>query len=857
MPGCMQQRPHNKSRDFLLTEIYSSNKKLKNTTEAAGIFERTGNDIMAKDRIQRIKADIENKLKRHYGRTFENASDEEIFQTVALNIRDMIVEQWANAGKEVETRGLKKLCYLSVEFLMGRALINNMINLGVLEDYKAVMDEIGYPLEKLEEQENEAALGSGGLGRLAACFLDSLSTLNLPVTGYGIRYEYGLFCQHIVDGEQTEVPDNWMNRGDIWEIERREEKIEVRFEGMAEEIWTEEGLTVVHKNFQRVTAVPYDMIVAGYKSSLPAILRLWRAEYPAGFDFQSFNKGDFSYMLQQKEIAESISKVLYPKDDHIAGRMLRLRQYYFLSSATMQCIVREHKKLYEDVRTLPEKIVIQINDIHPALAIPELMRILLDEEGLGWDEAYGIVSRVFNYTNHTVMHEALESWPEQLFKSMLPRIYMIISELHERFIRMLSKKFADDRDKIAHMSIIAYDEIRMANMCIAVCDKINGVSQLHGRILKTRTFRDFYVMFPKKFTAITNGITPRRWLAAANPALCELICDYIGDGFIRNYQELERLKPLVDDQQFLADFACVKEQNKKRLADYVMRQQGVLLDAKSVFDVQAKRLHEYKRQLLKVIHVLYLYNRLTGDENYFLTRPVTFIFAAKASPVYRKAKDIIRLIHAVAALVESNPRTKDKIRVVFLENYNVSLAEKLIPAADISEQISTAGCEASGTGNMKFMLNGAVTLGTMDGANVEILEKVGKENIFIFGARAEEVARMESENTYNPKKLFDQNVDIQRAVSRLMDGTLPNVDHERFHALYNSLLFGHYDRADKYFVLYDFEAYRKEFEKVMAAYADEKVWTRKAAFNTASAGYFSVDRTIDEYNRSIWGLDSL
>ena len=810
---------------------------------------------MAENRIQKIKATIEGKLKRHYGRTLENASDEEMFQVVALNIRDMILEQWVKANKDIETKGRKKLCYLSVEFLMGRALVNNMINLGVLEDYRAVMDEIGYPFDKLEEQENEAALGSGGLGRLAACFLDSLSTLNLPVTGYGIRYEYGMFCQRIVDGEQTEVPDDWMCKGDIWEIERREEQIEVRFEGMAEEIWTEDGLTVVHKNFQKVTAVPYDMIVTGYNSSLPATLRLWRAEYPAGFDFHAFNKGDFVYMLQQKEIAESISKVLYPKDDHVAGRMLRLRQYYFLASATMQCIVREHKKLYGGVRTLPEKIVIQINDIHPALAIPDLMRILLDEENLGWDEAYDITSRVFNYTNHTVMHEALESWPEQLFKSMLPRVYAIIYEINERFSQKLWKKFPEDRDKISHMSIIAYDEIRMANMCIAVCNTVNGVSQLHGRILKTRTFRDFYVMFPKKFTAITNGITQRRWLAVANPDLCELICDHIGDKFIRDYRELEKLKPLVNDKRFISDFARVKEQNKKRLADHVFKKQGIALDASAVFDVQAKRLHEYKRQLLKVLHILYLYNRFTGEEGYSLPRPVTFLFAAKASPVYRRAKDIIQLIHAVAALVEAHPSTKDKIRVVFLENYNVSLAELLIPAADISEQISTAGCEASGTGNMKFMLNGAVTLGTMDGANVEIFEKVGNNNIFIFGARAEEIARMENENTYNPKDLFDRNADIRDTVSRLVDGTLPGVGPDRFQDLCNSLLFGQYDRADKYFLLYDFDSYRAAFENVLAAYIDKPAWTKKAALNTASAGYFSVDRTIDEYNRLIWGLD--
>ena len=809
------------------------------------------------NRISEIKMTIETKLKRHYGRTFEDASDEEMFQAVALSIRDMILEQWAYAGKDVKTLGRRKLCYLSVEFLIGRALVNNMINLGVLDDYRAVMAEIGYPFEKLEEQENEAALGSGGLGRLAACFLDSLSTLNLPVTGYGIRYEYGMFSQRIVDGEQTEVPDNWMCKGDIWEVERREEQIEVRFEGMAEEIWTDEGLTVVHKNFQKVTAVPYDMIVTGYDSRLPAKLRLWRAEYPAGFDFHAFNKGDFVYMIQQKEIAESISKVLYPKDDHMAGRLLRLRQYYFLASATMQDIVREHKKLYGNACTMPDKVVLQINDIHPALAIPELMRILLDEENLGWDEAYHITSRVFNYTNHTVMHEALESWPEQLFKSMLPRIYAIISEMNERFSEQLRKKFPEDRDKVLHMAIIAYGEIRMANLCIAVSNAVNGVSQLHGRILKTRTFRDFYVMFPKKFFAITNGITQRRWLAAANPGLFDLICDHIGDTFIRDYRELERLKPLTNDQNFLADFAHVKAQNKKRLADHIFQKQKRAIDAASVFDVQAKRLHEYKRQLLKVLHILHLYNRFTGDDAYSLPRPVTFLFAAKASPVYRRAKDIIRLISATAALVESNPHTKDRIRVVFLEDYNVSLAEMLIPAADISEQISTAGCEASGTGNMKFMLNGAVTLGTMDGANVEIFEKVGADNIFIFGARAEEIARMENENSYNPREIFDRNSDVRGAVERLTDGTLPGVPPERFSDLYHSLLFGHYDRADKYFLLHDFDAYRAAFESVLTAYTDGPAWTRKAAINTASAGYFSVDRTIEEYNRLIWNLNSI
>ncbi|HRY34607.1 MAG TPA: glycogen/starch/alpha-glucan phosphorylase [Smithellaceae bacterium] len=813
--------------------------------------------MQVKSRISKIKNIIEGKLKRYYGRSFENASKEEMFQAVAMSIRDIILERGVKANETLEKKGMKRLCYLSAEFLMGRALVNNMINLGLLEEYRAVMTEIGYPFEKLEEQENEAALGNGGLGRLAACFLDSLSTLNLPVTGYGIRYEYGMFCQRIIEGQQTEVPDDWTAQGDIWEIERRAEQLEVHFDGMVEEVWTDNGLTVVHKNYQTVMAVPYDMPVIGYDSHVPATLRLWRAECPAVFDLHSFNKGDFVCMLQQKELAESISKVLYPKDDHINGRMLRLRQYYFLASATMQCLVREHKKMYGDVRSLPEKVVIQINDIHPALAIPDLMRILIDAEGLGWDEAYDIVSRMFNYTNHTVMQEALAAWPEQLFKTMLPRVYAIVSEIDERFRQRLCKSYPDDRDKTARMSIIAYDEVRTANLCVAVCNRVNGVSQLHGRILKSRTFRDFYVMFPGKFTAITNGITQRRWLAAANPALCELIYDHIGDQFIRDCRELERLKPYVDDRRFLDDFAHVKQQNKKRLSEYMQKRQGIALDPGSVFDVQAKRLHEYKRQLLKVLHILHLYRRFTENDHFTLPRPVTFLFAAKASPAYWRAKSIIHLISVVSALVDSHPRTRENIRVVFLENYNVTLAEHLIPAADISEQISTAGCEASGTGNMKFMLNGAVTLGTMDGANVEIFERVGKENIFIFGADAQEIDRIGAENSYHPKDYFDHDEHIREALSCLVDGTLPGVGKDQFQDLYRSLLYGDYDRADKYYLLYDFDAYRTAFEKIMGAYNDTPSWTRKAAVNTASAGYFSVDRTIEDYNRMIWGLDSI
>lgn len=809
-----------------------------------------------RDSIVQLKQIIEGKLNRYYGRTLENASDEDIFQAVALSIRDRILERWVKASDELEDRGIKTLYYMSAEFLMGRALVNNMINLGILEDYRAVLAEIGYPLDKLEEQENEAGLGNGGLGRLAACFLDSLSTLNMPVVGSGIRYEYGIFRQRIVDGDQVEVPDDWTSKGHVWEIERREEQVEVRFDGTVEEVWTEDGLTIRHTGYQAVLAVPYDMPVIGYDSKLPATLRLWRAECPV-FDLQSFNKGDYACMVQQRELAETISKVLYPEDNHIAGRMLRLKQYYFLASATMQHMVRDHKKRYKDVRTLPDKVVLQINDTHPAFAIPELMRILMDEEHLNWDEAYGIVSRIFNYTNHTVMQEALETWPEQLFKQMLPRVYAIVAAINDRFSEKLWKAFPGDWDKISRMSVIAYDEIRMANMCIAVCSHVNGVSQLHGDILKTRTFRDFYVIMPEKFVAVTNGITQRRWLAAANPALTALIHDHIGSGFLKDYRELERLKPLADNAAFLKDFAEVKALNKQRLTEHVQKAQGVALDPDTVFDVQAKRLHEYKRQLLKVLHILHLYNRYTQDESFSLPHPVTFLFGAKASPAYQKAKTIIRLINMVSALVEAHPRTKDNIRVLFLENYNVSLAELLIPAADISEQLSTAGREASGTGNMKFMLNGALTLGTMDGANVEIYDLVGADNIFIFGAMAEEIARMETDNSYDPKMIFNGNANVHAAVSRLTDGSLPGGDASQFQSIYQSLLTGDYDRADKYFLLYDFASYNDVFKLVLDAYTDTAGWMRKAVINTASAGFFSADRTIDDYNRSIWGLESI
>ena len=806
--------------------------------------------------INKIKEDIEVKLNRNFFKTSKNATKEQVYQAVALCVRDMIVSQWLESDQKINETHSKRLYYISAEFLMGRALVNNMINLGVYSNYQGALAEMGLSLSEIEDQENDAGLGNGGLGRLAACFLDSLSTLNLPVIGSGIRYEYGLFKQDIVNGEQVEVPDDWIETGNPWEIERQDEQVEVHYGGTVEEVWTDAGLKIKLKDNQTVYAVPYDMPVIGYQSQIPATLRLWSARCPQAFDLSSFNKGDYVCSLQQKELAESITKVLYPEDDHIAGRMLRLKQFYFLASATIQTMIKNHKEKYGDVRTLPEFVTIQINDTHPTLAIPELVRILLDEEQLPWDDAYDIAHRVFNYTNHTIMPEALETWPEEFIKKLLPRVYAIIKAIHDQFSRKLWKEYPGNWDKISGMSIIAYDEVRMANLCIAVCGHVNGVSHLHGTILKTRTFRNFYVMNPGIFTAITNGITQRRWLAEANPELRDLLSDYIGDDFIKDYRQFEKLNDLTNDKKFHEDFLEVKQDNKKRLAEYVKQTQQIELNTDAIFDVQAKRLHEYKRQLLKAIHILSLYNQLIANPKMTLPAPVTFIFAAKASPGYSRAKSIIRLINNISDIVNNDPRVKGKMQVVFLKNYDVSLAQILIPATDISEQISTAGREASGTGNMKFMMNGAVTLGTMDGANVEIYERVGEKNIFIFGARAEEIGRMEAENSYDPKIYYEKDPDLKAAIDKLTDGSIAE-DKGRFESLYQSLLYGDYDRADKYFVLYDFNAYKDAFNKITTAYTDREKWSRMAATNTAQSGYFSSDRTIEEYNKQIWGLSPL
>ncbi|MBD5560436.1 MAG: glycogen/starch/alpha-glucan phosphorylase [Clostridia bacterium] len=805
---------------------------------------------------EKIKEDILGKLKRHFGKTLEEATKDQIYKSTALSVRDRILEKWTDANRQAVLQGQKRVYYLSAEFLMGRALVNNMVNLQLMQEYQDALCDLGLNLADIEEQEHDAGLGNGGLGRLAACFLDSLSTLEFPATGCSIRYEYGLFKQRLVDGEQVEVNDNWLEKGNVWEIARPEDEVEVRFGGQIEENWTADGLKINHRNYYSVMAMPYDYPVIGYDTDMPATLRLWSARAKTGLDMHYFNRGDYSRAVQEREIAEIISKVLYPEDNHEQGRMLRLRQFYFFTSASIQHMVSKHKAVFGDLHTLPKYFTLQINDTHPTVAIPELIRILLDEEGFGWDEAYDIASRMFNYTNHTILSEALERWNVDMFRELLPRVYQIIKVIDEKFVGKLWEIYPGDWDRINKMRIIADNEIRMANLCIAVCGKVNGVSQLHGEIIKSQTFRDFYVAFPDKFLGITNGITHRRWLAKANQDLTNLLVDHIGPGFIKDWEQFDRIKDLLDNQNFLNDFMEVKHKNKVRLADFLKRTQNIEINPDTIYDVHAKRLHEYKRQLLKILHVIHLYNVLKENPHAHVA-PVTFIFAAKAAPGYVRAKDIIRLILAVGEMVNNDPVTRDILKVVFIENYSVSNAEILIPAADISEQISTAGLEASGTGNMKFMMNGAVTLGTMDGANVEIYDAVGPDAIFIFGAQTEDIAKMERFGTYKPSEYYEQNVNIRNALNRLIDGSLPVRNDKQFSDLYHSLLFGDYNRADKYYLLYDFGSYDQTYLNCTNAYENKDHWKYMAAKNTACSGIFCADRTIQEYNDKIWHLHEL
>lgn len=719
-----------------------------------------------------IKASIIGKLQRYNGRTIEEASNGQIYRALASTVRDQIMQKWMISREERKTNNNKRLFYLSVEFLMGRSLYTNILNLVSLDAYKQALDELHIDVDKVLQEEPEPALGNGGLGRLAACFMDSLASLDLPAMGCSIRYEYGLFRQKIVDGQQVELPDYWLGNGNVWEMPVMEDACEVHFNGHVE-MGNENGRTVFrHVGYNTVEAVPYDMPLVGYDTSTVNSLRLWSARAPKRIDLSDFNHGHYVQASEEKELAEAISNILYPEDNHYEGKLLRLKQQYFFTSATLQYILKDFKKLNgTNWSKLPEKVVIHINDTHPGLAIPELMRLLMDEEGLGWDEAQQIVSRTMAYTNHTIMAEALEKWPEDMVKSLLPRIYQILVEMNKRLCARLWNFFPGEAERVGRMAIIAYGYIHMANLCVAMTFSTNGVSKLHGDILKQETFHDFYLVMPEKFSAITNGITHRRWLMACNPELTKLICDTIGTDWVKDPELLHDLAPYADDAAFREQFEKIKHNNKVRLSNFLKEHQGAIVDPDFIFDAQSKRLHEYKRQMLNALHILVLYNRIVNDPN-FTMHPRVFIFGSKAAPGYNRAKQIIRFINGLSALIAKHPRASKMLQVVFLENYDVSSAQMLIPATEISEQISTASKEASGTGNMKYMMNGAITIGTMDGANVEISEQVGMDNIYIFGMRSDTVLDMYRERNYNPMTIFETNQELRLALTQMIDGTV-------------------------------------------------------------------------------------
>lgn len=805
-----------------------------------------------------IKASIIGKLQRYNGRTIEEASNGQIYRALASTVRDQIMQKWMISREERKTNNNKRLFYLSVEFLMGRSLYTNILNLVSLDAYKQALDELHIDVDKVLQEEPEPALGNGGLGRLAACFMDSLASLDLPAMGCSIRYEYGLFRQKIVDGQQVELPDYWLGNGNVWEMPVMEDACEVHFNGHVE-MGNENGRTVFrHVGYNTVEAVPYDMPLVGYDTSTVNSLRLWSARAPKRIDLSDFNHGHYVQASEEKELAEAISNILYPEDNHYEGKLLRLKQQYFFTSATLQYILKDFKKLNgTNWSKLPEKVVIHINDTHPGLAIPELMRLLMDEEGLGWDEAQQIVSRTMAYTNHTIMAEALEKWPEDMVKSLLPRIYQILVEMNKRLCARLWNFFPGEAERVGRMAIIAYGYIHMANLCVAMTFSTNGVSKLHGDILKQETFHDFYLVMPEKFSSITNGITHRRWLMACNPELTKLICDTIGTDWVKDPELLHDLAPYADDAAFREQFEKIKHNNKVRLSNFLKEHQGAIVDPNFIFDAQSKRLHEYKRQMLNALHILVLYNRIVNDPN-FTMHPRVFIFGSKAAPGYNRAKQIIRFINGLSALIAKHPRASKMLQVVFLENYDVSSAQMLIPATEISEQISTASKEASGTGNMKYMMNGAITIGTMDGANVEISEQVGMDNIYIFGMRSDTVLDMYRERNYNPMTIFETNQELRLALTQMIDGTVLPDAPSALQDLYHSLLIGDWgNMADPFFVLKDFGSYSMAQRRIDADYADRDKWNRMAVINTAMSGVFSSDRTIREYNDTIWHLDPL
>ena len=806
-----------------------------------------------------FKEEVKNNIKNLYRKTIEEATGRQIFQAVSLAVKETIIDYWLATQAEMEKEDPKTVYYMSMEFLMGRALGNNLINMTAYKEVKEALDEMGIDLNAVEDEEPDPALGNGGLGRLAACFLDSLATLGYPAYGCGIRYRYGMFKQKIENGYQVEVPDNWLKDGNPFEIRRDEYAKEVRFGGdvRIEYDPVTKRNNFIQENYSSVLAVPYDMPIIGYVNHVVNTLRIWDAEAITDFHLDAFTRGDYRHAVEQENLAKMIVDVLYPCDDHYAGKELRLKQQYFFISASLQALLVRYKKKHDDVRKLHEKVTIQMNDTHPTLAVAELMHLLIDQEGLEWDEAWDVTTKTVAYTNHTIMAEALEKWPVDLFSRLLPRIYQIIQEIDRRFIEQVRSRYPGDEGRVARMAIIRDGQVKMAHLAIVAGYSVNGVARLHTEILKHEELKDFYDMMPEKFNNKTNGITQRRFLMHGNPLLADWVTKRIGDGWITDLSQMSRLKKYVDDPKALAEFREIKYQNKLRLAEYIKKYNGIEVDPRSIFDVQVKRLHEYKRQFLNILHVMYLYNQIKDHpEMYFYPR--TFIFGAKAAAGYVRAKETIKLINSVADVINNDKSINGKIKVVFIEDYRVSNAEIIFAAADVSEQISTASKEASGTGNMKFMLNGAPTLGTMDGANVEIVEEVGIENAFIFGLSSDEVINFENNGGYNPADIYFNDWDIKRVVDQLIDGTYSNGDREMYRDLYDSLVNTHgQERADRYFILKDFRSYADAQKRVEEAYKDREGWAKKALMNVACCGKFSSDRTIQEYVDDIWHLDHI
>ena len=794
---------------------------------------------------------IAGKLQRHFGKEPDEATREQVYTACAFIVRDLLMEKWVATQEKVEKSGAKQLYYLSMEFLMGRSLMNNISNLEMVDVFEKTLPEFGSSFRDILDIERDAGLGNGGLGRLAACYMDSLASLDYPASGFSILYEYGIFKQRIVDGMQVELPDDWLGTGNVWLIQKLDEAQEVHFCGTVETTFEDGRMNFIHKDYSTVIAVPNDMLISGFRSDTVDTLRLWSAKSTQNLDMELFSRGEYAKAVERQAMSEAISKVLYPEDAHPEGKSLRLKQQYFFVSATMQSIVKKHKAQYGTLDNFAEKAVIHINDTHPTVAIPELMRILMDQEGYGWDQAWEIVSHCMAYTNHTVMAEALERWTVDLMKRLLPRIYQIIEEINRRFCDELWRYFPGEWEKIGKLAIISNGEVRMANLCIASCFSVNGVSALHSEILKTDVFADFARIFPSKFTNVTNGIAHRRWLCQANPRLDALIRDLIGEKYLKAPSALQELLKFQDNPGVLQELEQIKRDNKKRLAEYVAHVHQINLSLDSIFDVQAKRLHEYKRQLLNVLHILYDYHRLKENPGMHFV-PKTYLFGAKAAPGYHMAKQVIRLIHSLASEVNNDPDIRGRIKIVFLEDYSVTLAEMIMPAAEVSEQISIAGKEASGTGNMKFMLNGALTIGTMDGANVEICEAVGEENIFIFGLRAEQVERILHERSYSPVAYYQNYPAIRAVLDHLREGVGIGSLRASYGDLVQSLLL-----TDTYMVLADFEDYCRAQERVSQEYQDQRLWNRKSLCNIAQAGRFAADRSIHEYAERIWDLKPL